>query len=324
MRILLLLVLFIANISTIFLASAANTPTDRELYVRDINVTDCGKTDNAVLETFIWSISSAFFSPWSGCNDGITNIFIAIAFNIKNFFIFIAVIFLIVGVMKLLFSSNSEEDVKKWRSNIIWVSAGIILMQFAFGIWNAFLVPDSTGQISSGLAGRIWGNVFLPLVRILQMVAAFGFIAMAVYAFYVIVTSGWDEEGSKKWKNILIYSIIGFILIRIPEALVSAIYGRPNCKNVWPFNLVTIGDCAIEGTDISASIGIFGKLLNWLNSFLGIVAVILILYAGWLVLISAWEEEKLKKAKRIILYIFIGMLILVASHALFRFFILQG
>ena len=41
-------------------------------------------------------------------------------------------------------------------------------------------------------------------------------------------------------------------------------------------------------------------------------------------LISGGEEEKLKKAKNIILYIVIGFVILVASHAIFRFFILKG
>jgi hypothetical protein len=55
-----------------------------------------------------------------------------------------------------------------------------------------------------------------------------------------------------------------------------------------------------------------------------LVCVILIIYAGWLVLISAGDEEKLKKAKSTILYVFIGFIVLVASHAIFRFFILQS
>jgi len=50
----------------------------------------------------------------------------------------------------------------------------------------------------------------------------------------------------------------------------------------------------------------------------------LIVYAGWLVFISGGEEEKLKKAKSTILYIALGFILLVASHAIFRFFILKG
>jgi flagellar basal body-associated protein FliL len=39
---------------------------------------------------------------------------------------------------------------------------------------------------------------------------------------------------------------------------------------------------------------------------------------------SGGDEEKLKKAKNTILYIVLGFIVLVASHAIFRFFILKG
>lgn len=69
---------------------------------------------------------------------------------------------------------------------------------------------------------------------------------------------------------------------------------------------------------------IIGKIINYINGFLFLICVLLIIYAGWLVLISAGDEEKMKKAKNIIIYVFVGFVILVASHALFRFFILRG
>lgn len=101
-------------------------------------------------------------------------------------------------------------------------------------------------------------------------------------------------------------------------------YGQPDCKSVGPFNLVNIGDCAIKNPNIQASIGIFGKFVNYLNGFLALLSVILIIYAGWLILISAGDEEKLKKAKGTVIYIALGLILLVGSHAIFRFFILKG
>ena len=69
---------------------------------------------------------------------------------------------------------------------------------------------------------------------------------------------------------------------------------------------------------------IVGKIINYFNGFLFLICVLLIIYAGWLVLISAGDEEKMKKAKNTIIYVFVGFVVLVASHALFRFFILRG
>ena len=48
-------------------------------------------------------MSEFFFTP-STAGDSVKNTFITIAFSIKNFFIAIAVIFLTIAVMKLLFS----------------------------------------------------------------------------------------------------------------------------------------------------------------------------------------------------------------------------
>jgi Type IV secretion system pilin len=68
--------------------------------------------------------------------------FTVIAFQIKNVVIILAVIFLVIAVIKLLFSPNSEEDVKKWRNSIIWVSVGIFVMQIAFSAWSTLLLRD--------------------------------------------------------------------------------------------------------------------------------------------------------------------------------------
>jgi hypothetical protein len=146
---------------------------------------------------------------------------------------------------------------------------------------------------------------------------------MACWAFFMLVTAWGDEEKAKKAKNTIIYAIIGFLLIRIPYAIVKAFYGRPGCENSsWGF--ITLGTCDIKNVDLSAGIGIVGKIITYFNTFLSVICVILVIYAGWLLLISGWDEEKLKKAKNIILYIVIGFLILIASHAIFRFFILKG
>jgi hypothetical protein len=144
---------------------------------------------------------------------------------------------------------------------------------------------------------------------------------MAVYAFYVLVTANGNDERVKKWKNIVVYAIIGFLLMRMPSLLVPAIYGEPDidCKNIW---WVNIGTCELENKNLAASINIFGKILTYLSGFLALVAVLLVIYAGWLVFSSAWEEEKLKKAKNIMIYIAVGFIALIASHVIFRFFFL--
>lgn len=274
--------------------------------------------ENTLVQTFISPISNFFLKFDSGAS--VMNGFMLVAFQTKNFFIGIAVLFLIIAIIKLLFSAWDEESVKKWKSNIIWVSVGIFLMQFAFSIWQTLLLGD-TRNINGGVWWMMWVNIFLPMVSLLQMLASFAFIFMAVYAFYTIVTSGGDEEKAKKWRLTVIYGLVGFLLIKVPEYLVRAIYGKSSCDNT---SVINISNCTISDQRIEESVNIIGKIFNYVNGFLFLICVLLVIYAGALVFFSAWDEEKIKKAKWTVLYILIGIILLVWSHALFRFFILKG
>lgn len=314
---------------SLFFSLGLSFATDSsDLNVREVTIGDTGnyntnlnefmKGNNGSLYQFFFGLDST--SYWS---DGILGAFTAIAFNIKNFFIAIAAIFLIIAVVKLLFSSNDEESVKKWRSSIIWTSVGIFFMQIAFSIWSTLILRNASDRVGSSLGWEFWVNVLAPVVNVLQMLASFAFIIMAIWAFYVLATSGGDEEQAKKAKNTILYAVLGYVLIKIPYEIVKAFYGKPWCE--WTSGwFASMGTCDIKSVDLEKWIGIIGKLFTFFNTFLSVICVILIVYAAWLVLISGGDEEKLKKAKSTILYIALGFILLVASHAIFRFFILKG
>ena len=80
--------------------------------------------------------------------------------------------------------------------------------------------------------------------------AAFGFILMAVWAFFVMATAGGDEEKAKKSRNTILYAIIGFLLIKIPYEIIRAFYGRPGCEKSSS-SLVSIGTCDIKEVDLA-------------------------------------------------------------------------
>jgi hypothetical protein len=119
----------------------ATTTLQNDINVRDISIGSSNAT-NTELEKFIGPLSEFFYQKGSTGKDGLIEAFTVIAFQIKNVMIILAVIFLVIAVIKLLFSPNGEEDVKKWRSSIIWVSVGIFVMQIAFSAWSALLLRD--------------------------------------------------------------------------------------------------------------------------------------------------------------------------------------
>ena len=59
-------------------------------------------------------------------------------------------------------------------------------------------------------------------------------------------------------------------------------------------------------------------VLNYFLWFLWILAVVMIIYAGFRMVISQWEEEDFNKAKTQIIYALIGLVVIILSYSIVR------
>ncbi len=84
----------------------------------------------------------------------------------------------------------------------------------------------------------------------------------------------------------VIYGLVGFLLIRIPRALIEAFYGNVDCPDGSAWTMADQCDL-VQQSDVNVGLQIFGKILEFFNGFLMLICVLLVIYAGWLVLISA-------------------------------------
>lgn len=165
-------------------------------------------------------------------------------------------------------------------------------------------------------------NIIYPLLNFLRYIAATCFFLTAIYAFYRIVTSAGNEEGFDAGKKIFIGSIIGFIIMMIAEPLVRIAYGGGKCGGNTIFGVST--NCTNRVFDASGVLGTIAKIIVFLNGFIALVVIIMIIYAGFLILTGAGDEEKNDKAKKTISYALIGVIILIFSYVIYRFMILQS
>lgn len=250
------------------------------------------------------------FSIWQGWQWWIYNAVIRIARDLKNIFFIISWIYFLVIVIRLIFSSKTEEEISNFKKWIIWISIWIIITQIAY--WFVNVLFDK--QINSTLAASFSEKIIYPLIELLQSVVAFVFIAIMIYAFYRMVTANWDEEKAKTWKMSILYALMWFITVRIAYELVNSTYLKMSCSNIY------WGNC-ISSSNLGWFADIVVSIINWINWFLWIIVVIMIIYAWFLALTSMWDEEKLKKTKSIIIYIAIWLLILFANYLILTFFI---
>lgn len=91
-----------------------------------------GNNRNQYVDDFNGNFSGYFFGASSTGEQGGYNAMITIAKNVKDVFIAVAVIYLVISVLRLLFSHGGDDDVKKWKSSIVGTTIGIVVMQSAF------------------------------------------------------------------------------------------------------------------------------------------------------------------------------------------------
>jgi hypothetical protein len=102
--------------------------------------------------------------------------------------------------------------------------------------------------------------------------------------------------------NVVLHSVVDALNIHIVRAA-SSLDG--------PLGITNPGGLP----DDSAS-GIIGKIVLWLLGIISIIALAVLVYGGLMYILSFGDEKKAEKAKYIIMYAIIGVIVAGASFAI--------
>lgn len=252
------------------------------------------------------------YTVWVWGETWIYNTLIRIARDLKNLFFIFSSVFFLVLVIKLLVSEKTETEVTNFKKWIIWISIWIVITQIAYYI----VINIFDRNISVNLAESFLVSILNPLISVLETAASFIFIAIMIYAFFRLISANWDESKATSAKMSVFYAIVWFVVVKVAKAIVYTTYWKSNCRNS-----ILQTNC-INQTDLKWFALIIVRIIDWMNSFVWIVVILFIIYAWFLVLTSAWDDEKLNKAKKIIIYIVIWLAILMFNYLILTFFIL--
>jgi amino acid transporter len=98
---------------------------------------------------------------------------------------------------------------------------------------------------------------------------------------------------------------------------------QPGCDGS---NCLSVPDSSIY-KGIAGEVNLRQSLINWTNFFLGflsLIAMIALVFAGFLYVTSMGEDEQATKAKKIIMYVVIGIIVILIAYALVNTLIEDG
>jgi len=248
----------------------------------------------------------------------IYNTLIRIARDWKNIAFMIASIYLFILVLRLIFVWYEEEEITKFRKWIIRISIGLLVMQISYSF--VYVLYDK--WMDQMVAYDFIKSIINPLIILLETIASFLFLAMAIYSFFRIITSNGEEERLKSWKMTVLYSMAWFIVIKLSKILVNSTYWTINCDQLDDWVFVVAWKNCLNKWKLSWFTDSFVSIINRMNSIIWIVVIVMIIYAWINIVFSFWDEEKLKKSKMSIVYISIWLFLLFANYLILTFFIL--
>lgn len=108
----------------------------------------------------------------------------------------------------------------------------------------------------------------------------------------------------------ILYGLLSVALLAVPAVAAAQIDVDSDYGTTFG-----LGTSDLESTVI--------KIVQWLLGFLGLIAVIFILYGGFVWMTAAGNEEKVSKAKKIIGAAAIGLIVVLVAWAIVIFVIQQ-
>ena len=213
----------------------------------------------------------------------------------------IALIMGIIYAIGLIFSQGSEDSISKNKKAFIWVFTGFFILMISENISNIFNPEGATtDKIIDFNSAR---DQLRDIAQYLKWIFGSIIVFIMTISGIKMVTASGDEEVITSQKRNMIWSMMGMLFILLSSNIVNAIYviNSPN---------------EIVSGGAQPLIEEIGGIISLILIFLGPIAILFTIYAGFIYLTAGDNEENTKKAKTMIIAGVTGIIIIYSAYAI--------
>jgi len=230
---------------------------------------------------------------------------------IKRILMWIMVIFMVyTGAMMIMSMWSDEEQLSSAKRHIWYAAVALIFINIPESLYRVFVKDSSTtvwwaisiDGFENASNNTTW-NLLVDWVQLgltindsivffLEMVIFLGAVFMITLAGIQLMTSRGKEDKMKEAKNKILYTILALIFVGIIEAWKRLAFGGV----------------------IEDGVNLFESLVNLALFFAVPVAMFFLVLAAYYLITSNGDEERVKKAKSIVLNTLLATLILLAGY----------
>ncbi len=176
------------------------------------------------------------------------------------------------------------------------------------GIVGGIQYAQSVGGISGKGARELIVGILLAILAFMGLAA----VVVIVIAGIMLVVSLGDETAKDKAKKIILYAVVGLIVIALSAAIVAIIANATGMEGIFG-PIPNLGDGTISISNPRQAVL---DILKTILSYMALIAVVVIVIAGIMLVVSMGEEGPKDRAKKIIFYAIVGLLIILFASAI--------
>lgn len=231
--------------------------------------------------------------PSGGTTAEVNNIIVTTISDIFPLFYAIAILGMMVSGFLMTANENKEETTAVALRTFFGSATGLILTTITEIIHTAFFEAGSpiVNTDSGGMLAREAIGVANYITGAAGILAVLFIIVSGIMA---IVQLG-GGEGITILRRTVVGVITGIVIILLRSVLIGAVYINGN-----PTGL------------IARVVGFVQQVIN----LLGVLAVAIIIYAGFLMILNVGNDDQYQRARRIILRVLVGLVIILVSKGL--------
>jgi len=232
---------------------------------------------------------------------------------VKILMVSVGIFFTVLQGFRIIYAQGSEDDIGKAKKALVYMIIGFALISMSQDIAKIF--DMSSGSILSSpneILKRVQlfdKSVEIIIVFIKYIIGAIATLMIVIQGFRMI-TKGSDDEATSSAKGKILYAVFGLIMLYLGDIIVNKVFYNVN-KEMYS------GMTGVRPyVDIKEGVAQIIGITNFAVNFLGTVSILILVISAVLYVTSIGNEERMNKAKRIMIATVASMLIIFGAFAL--------
>lgn len=225
----------------------------------------------------------------------------------------IAILYITIIAYRLLVQGGDEEKVKKAKDSLVYIIIALVLVSMSQDIAKIFDMEDHTilenpDEILKRV--HLFDTQVEMIVTFIKYIIATFATLMLIRSALKMITAGGNEEETGKHKKSILFSIGGLLLIYVGDIFINRVFYKIDKTT---YNAQQGMDLTV---DTAQGVKEIVSITNAVVSFVGPVAILMLIVGAIMYVTAGGEEERMNKAKRLLTATVIGIIMIFGAFAL--------